>query len=132
MGESKGYIKKVDEKGTVSISEEVVAVIAASATVDVEGVHGLYVSHGKEITTVNGRKGIFKGVRLNVDNDKLKIDVYIVAKIGYPVNELGVEVQNAIISAVEDAAGIVISEINVHICGVALKKTKPSQPPAAK
>ena len=129
MGDNKkGYFKQSDEKGSINISEEVITVIAATTAVDVEGVHGLFISHGKEITHVNGRKGLHKGVRVSNDNNKVNIDVYIVAKMGYSVNELGADVQKAVVSAIEAAAGIKVNEINVHICGVALKKTKPALP----
>ena len=129
MGDNKkGYFKKSDEKGSINISEEVITVIAATAAVEVPGVHGLFVSHGREITSVNGRKGLHKGVRLSNDNNKLNVDVYIVAKMGFPVNELGAEVQKAVVSSVEGAAGIKVNEINVHICGVALKKARPMLP----
>jgi uncharacterized alkaline shock family protein YloU len=129
MGESKkGYFKKSDEKGSINISEEVITVIVATAAVDVEGVHGLFVSHGREITQVSGKRGLYKGVRLSNDNNKLNIDVYVIAKMGYPVNELGENVQKAVVSSVEAAAGIEVNEINVHICGVALKKAKPAMP----
>ena len=132
MGDSKkGYFKKTEEAGSINISEEVITVIAASAAVDVEGVHGLFVSHGREITHVDKKRGLYKGVRLHNDNNKLSIDVYIVAKMGYPVNELGADVQKAVVSSLEDAAGIPVNEVNVHICGVALKKTKPAPPAAA-
>ena len=129
MGDNKkGYFKKSDEKGSINISEEVITVIAATAAVDVEGVHGLFVSHGREITQVSGKRGLYKGVRLRNDSNKLNIDVYIVAKMGYPVNELGADVQKAVVSSIEAAAGIMVNEINVHICGVALKRPKPAMP----
>ena len=41
MSESKEYLVQPVEKGTVNISEEVVAAIAALAISDVEGVYGL-------------------------------------------------------------------------------------------
>ena len=121
MAENKGYIKSIDEKGSVSISEEVVAVIAAVAAVDVEGVHGLFATPGKEITKIIGRKGLSRGVKLTTDGDEVIIDVQIIADMGVAVNEVGAEVQIAVIAAVEAAVGIKVNEVNVHICGVALK-----------
>ena len=129
MGDNKkGYFKKSDEKGSINISEEVITVIAATAAVEVDGVHGLFVSHGREITQVSGKRGLHKGVRLSNDNNKLNIDVYIIAKLGYPVNVLGADVQRAVVASVQAAAGINVNEINVHVCGVALKKAKPAVP----
>ena len=121
MAESKGYIRNVDERGSVCISEEVIAVIAAVAAVDVEGVHGLFASPGKELTKMIGRKGLSRGVKLSTENDDVVIEVHVIAEMGAAVNEVGAEVQRAVISAVESAVGITVKEVNVHICGVALK-----------
>jgi len=124
MGDGKGYIKNSDEKGSINISEDVVAVIAASAVEEVEGVHGLYFLHGKELTNMIGKRGLTKGVKLSINGDDISIDVHIMAEMGYSVNEVGAEVQKAVVSAVEDAVGVTLSAVNVHISGVALKKSK--------
>ena len=126
MGENKGYIRNADEKGSINISEDVIAVIAAAAASEVEGVHGLFYTHGKELTNMLGRKSISKGVKMLIDGNKLTIDVYIMADMGYSVSEVGEEIQKAVISAVEAAVGVSVSSVNVHICGVALKKNKPN------
>ena len=122
MGENKGYIKNADDKGSINISEDVVAVIAASAAADIDGVYGLYFSSGKELSNMVGKKGLSKGVKLAVDGDVVTIDVYILVGIGYSVSEVGMEVQKAVASAVESAVGISVTAVNVHICGVSLKK----------
>jgi uncharacterized alkaline shock family protein YloU len=122
MGDNKGYIKSADDRGSVNISEEVIAIISAVAAIEVEGVSGLFISPGKELTNVVGRKGLSRGVKLFVEGDDVTIDVHVVAEIGVPVSEMGVQVQKAVISAVESAAGIKIAAVNVHVCGIALRK----------
>ena len=124
MAENKGYIRSIDEKGSINISEDVIAVIAAAAASEVEGVHGLFFSPGKELTNMLGRKGLSKGVKLLISGDDLTIDVYIIADMGYSVSEVGAEIQKAVMSSVEAAVGVAISSVNVHICGVSLKKNK--------
>ena len=122
MAENKGYIISTDEKGSINISEDVIAVIAATAAAETEGVHGLYVSHNKEITNMLVRKGLSKGVKLCMDGDDVSIDINVIADIGVSVNEVGAKVQRAVISAVEDTVGIKVTAVNVSICGIALKK----------
>jgi len=124
MGEYKGYIKNSDEKGSINISEEVVTVIAASAAVEVEGVHGLFFSHGKEITQMIGKRSFARGVKLCVEGDDITIDVHILAEMGYSISEVGAAIQKAVISAIEDTVGAKVSAVNVHVCGVALKKSR--------
>jgi uncharacterized alkaline shock family protein YloU len=124
MPESKGYIKSSDERGSISICQSVVAVIAAAASVEVDGVHGLYYSHNKELTNVTGSKGISRGIRISMDGDDVTVEVQIIAEVGYSVSEVGVQVQKAVISAIEEAVGVKVSTVNVNICGVSMKKAK--------
>jgi len=124
MAEGKGYIKNSDDKGSVNISEDVVAVIAAAAAVEVEGVHGPFVSHGKEITNMLGRRALSRGVKLHIEGDVVTVDVHLIAEMGYSVNDVGMHVQKAVITAIEDAVGVTVSAVNVHICGIASKKNK--------
>ena len=123
MADGKDYIKSADEKGSINISEDVVAVIAAAATMEVEGVSGFFYSYGKDLPNMI-KKGLSKGVRLSIDGDEVTIDVYIMADMGYSVSEVGKQIQQAVMSAVEAAVRVTVNAVNVHICGVALKKTK--------
>ena len=122
MAENRVYIVHSDEKGSVNISEDVISVTAAVAAAEVEGVYGPFVTHNKEITSVLGRKGLSKGVKLTINDDIVTIDVSIIAEVGYSVSEVGAEVQKAVISAVQDTVGISVSAVNVSIHGIALKK----------
>ena len=124
MGESKGYVRNTDEKGSINISEDVIAVIVAAATLEVEGVQGLFYAYGKEISNMISKKGLSKGVKLMIDEDNVTIDIYIMTEMGYSVNEIGVEIQRGVMSAVESAVGVTVKAVNVHICGISLKKTK--------
>jgi uncharacterized alkaline shock family protein YloU len=124
MGESKGYIRNMDEKGSVNISEDVIAIIAAAATMEVAGVHCMFSSYGKEITSVLSKRALSKGVRLHIDGENIVIDVHIIAMAGYPVNEVGADIQRAVVSAIEAAVGVTVCAVNVHICGVSLNRAK--------
>ena len=126
MPDSKGYIKSSDDKGSINICQNVVAVIAAAAVVDNDGVYGLYQSPGRELTTVSGKKGISRGIRINIDEDNITVDVYFIANLGFAVNEVGAAVQKAVKSAIEEAVGATVNAVNIHICGVSLKKAKPT------
>ena len=122
MAENKGYIRNTDDRGSINISEEVIAVIAASAAAEVEGVNGPYVSHGMEFANIRGRKGLAKGVKLSIDGEDVAIDINIIVEIGFSVNDVGTQVQKAVLSAVEDAAGAKVSAVNINVCGISLKK----------
>lgn len=127
MAETKGYIKTSDEKGSVNISQSVVATIAAAAAVDVDGVNGLYQSPGKETADVSGKsgkKGVSKGVKVTLEESCINLDIFVIATIGSNVSEVAVAIQSAVKSAIEEATGSKVGAVNVHICGVSHKRIK--------
>ena len=122
MAEFRGYIINSDEKGSINISEDVIAIIAAVATADIEGIHGPFASYSKDISGMLGRKGMPKGVKLCIEGDDITIDISIIVEIGFSVSEVAANVQRTVISAVQDAVGVAVKAVNVSVCGIALKK----------
>lgn len=118
---TRGYIRTTDEKGSINISQSVVATIAAAAAVDVDGVYGLCQSPGKELTDVSGKKGISRGAKVIIEEDKITADLFVQCKSGYSVGEIGAAVQKAVMTAVEQATSVKVDTVNVHVCGVSEK-----------
>ena len=124
MSENKGYISSSDKSGSVNISEEVVAVIAASAASEIDGVGGMVSSHGRELVDMVSKKSFARGVKIACEDNRIIIDVFVLASLGYSVNEMGAAVQSAVKVAVEDATGLEVCAVNVHVCGIGMKKSK--------
>ena len=121
MAEQKSYIRTTDENGSINISEDVIAAIVAAAATDVKGVYSLYYHASKEAVQKISRKEISKSIKLVIDDDDIVVDVYILLAKGFCANDVGMEVQKAVMSATLDSAGVKVREVNVHICGVVLK-----------
>jgi uncharacterized alkaline shock family protein YloU len=124
MGENKDYISYLDERGSINISEEVVAIIAGSAAMEIDGVAGLYSTPGRDIAELLGRKNLARGVKIHLDEKTITADIYIMAALGCAVNEVGSAIQKAVSTAIESTTGLQVEAVNVHICGIALKKDK--------
>lgn len=123
MGENKEYITLPDEKGSINISEEVIAVIAANAALETECVAGLAAIQGKDFAERIGKKNVQRGIRLQFNEENsLGVDVYILTKLGCSISKVGSDVQNNVVSALEAATGITVTEVNVHVCGVSLER----------
>ncbi len=122
MPENKDYVTRPDEKGSINISEEVIAVIAASAAAETEGVASL--SGGKEFSELLGKKNISKGVRITVEGEDVRVDVWLTVMLGVSVSRVGQKVQEAVSTAVESATGLTVSEVNVHVRGVAMGRER--------
>lgn len=123
MAENKEYYSQTLENGSIQISEEVLASVAAAAVLEVDGVCGLSSTIGTDIAEMLGKKMLAKGVRLTgEENDALCIDCDVVAKFGVPVFELAKNVQSNVKACVESVTGMSVSQVNVNVCGIALPK----------
>ena len=122
MAEGKEYISHESELGSVSISEEVLTVIAAAAAVEVEGVSSLGSGLSSEGATTANLKTLTKGVRLEVDDERVTVDLSILVRYGYVVTDVAKAVQDAVFSAVENTSGLEVSQVNVTVVGVTFQK----------
>ena len=67
MADGKEYVSRPDELGNIHISEEVLAVIAAAAAMEVEGVGSLAANLGSDIAELlGGKKNLSKGIHIAV------------------------------------------------------------------
>ena len=123
MAEKNEYFTQKLENGTLQISEDVVASVAAAAVLEVEGVCGLSSSISTDIAEMLGMKTLSKGVRLSsTEAGALRIDCDVVAKFGQNIFELAKNVQENVKSSVESVTGLTVGEVNVAVCGIALPK----------
>ncbi len=118
MGEGKEYVSRADEMGNIHISEEVLAVIAAAAAREVDGVSSLAGGLSDDLTELVAGKKLSRGINIRVNDDDVTIRVAILVKYGYVIPEVGRAVQDAVMSAVENTTGLKVESVNVHVAGV--------------
>ena len=123
MGENKEYVSRSDELGNIHISEEVLAGIAAAAALEV--VSGLAANLGSDIAELLGKKNLAKGVRVQMEDEKVTVDLSILMSYGHTIPEVGRAVQDGVKNAVESMTGLEIAAVNVNVGGITF-------PPAAK
>ena len=125
MAEGKEYITCPDELGSIHISEDVLAVTAAAAALEVEGVGGLAANLGNNIAELLvGRKNLSKGVRVNVTGEGAIVDVSVLVRYGSSVQKVAREVQDAVATAIDSASGLTVDTVNVHVTGVTFDQPK--------
>lgn len=123
MSEGRDYISRSDELGNIHISEEVLAVIAAAAALEVEGVGSLAGDLGTDLVEMlGGKKNLSKGVRLNVNGENITVELSIFIKYGYVITDVAKKVQNAVSAAIENMSGLALECVNVHVAGVTFVK----------
>lgn len=119
MAESKQYVVQALDNGSVQISEDVIAEVAAHAVGEVEGVIGINSKPGADIAEFIGKKNWGRGLKIAIDeNNAITIDCNITVCYGKNVVEIATAAQVAIINAVNSLAAIQIAAVNVNVCGI--------------
>lgn len=124
MSDTKEYLVQSVEKGTVNISEEVVAAIAALAASEVEGVYGLAAGFTAGIAEMLGKKNMSKGVKLTIEDEVVSVECFVVVTYGYEIPVVAAGVQDGVINAIESMTGLKVSTVDVSICGISGPKTE--------
>ena len=105
---------KKQSQGAVSISDDVLAVIAGTAALEADGVAGLLgYYHGNKQKAV--RKQMSKGISVQVKDGFVKANLSITAKFGAKLHEVAKDVQKRVKLEVENMTGLVLDEVNVTV-----------------
>lgn len=119
MSEYKEYWITTDEQGSIKISEDVVASIAAVAASETEGISSLYSSFTNDIVSFLGKKSPSKGVKVIFhDDNKVDIDVCYSATFGSNICDVAKKVQENVKLSVEAMTNLKTGKINIHVAGV--------------
>lgn len=105
--------------GEVFINDDVIAVIAAMAAMEVKGVVSLQGNITSELISKLGMKKLSKGVRVDVADDNVMIDLSIVLRINEKIVETSKKIQDKVKTTVENMTGMEVVNVNVNIAGVA-------------
>lgn len=128
MAEHKDYWVTAGDQGTIKISEDVVASIAALAATETEGVGGLAAGLTAEIASLLGKKSQNKGVRVQLgEQDTVGVELSILVEFGKSVGEVALAVQKAVKAAVESMTGLKTAVVNVVVSGVTFDQPKPAE-----
>ncbi|WP_228389465.1 Asp23/Gls24 family envelope stress response protein [Cumulibacter manganitolerans] len=113
------------DNGTISVSEAVVAKIAALAAREVAGVHSLGVGAARQVTPVRDRlpgatPSPTSGVSVEVGRTQAAVDLDIVVEYGTPITQIARDVRRHVVAAVERMTGLQVVEVNITVDDVNL------------
>lgn len=122
---SNAYTMEASGKvGEVKIADDVVATIAGLAATEVEGVAALTGNLTKEIVGKLGMKNLSKGVKIELLEKSVSVELSITMKYGYSIPKTSAKVQDRVKTAIENMTGLTVSEVNIRIVGVDIEHTK--------
>ena len=125
MGEDRRTFKIKDGSlGEVKIADEVVAIIAGLAATEVDGVGSMAGNITNELVSRLEMKNLSKGIRVEVAEANVKVDVALNISYGYSIPEVSAKVQDRVKNAIENMTGLCVSVVNVRIASVDMNSSK--------
>lgn len=110
--------------GKVQIADEVVAIIAGLAATEVEGVASMAGNITNELVGKLGMKNLSKGVKVDVLENVVCVDLSLNLSYGYSIPETCKKVQERVKAAIENMTGLQVSDVNISISSVELEEPK--------
>ena len=114
--------------GNIKISDEVIVTIASVAVSEIEGVCSTGAGFVDGIAKRFTKKPLATGIKANVGEEEVSVDLNIVVKYGVRIPEVAWNVQDAIKREVELMTGLKVEKVNVRVVGIDI----PSEDDAAK
>lgn len=108
-------------QGRTIIAETAVAKVVGVAVREVAGVHALGSGASRSIGAIRevvGATDLTQGVRVEVGESQVAVDIVLTAEYGYPLQTLANTVRAAVYAAVEDLVGRDVIEVNIEVTDV--------------
>ena len=113
-------LSKDNEIGAVQIADDVVAMIASLAATEVDGVSAMAGNITNELMSKVGMKSLTKGVRVDVLEGNVTVDLAVTMEYGFNIPVTCGKVQNKVKAAIENMTGLTCTDVNIRIAGVKL------------
>ena len=111
--------------GKVEIAPDVIEVIAGIAASEVEGVAHMRGNFASGVVEKLGKKNHGKGVKVELAEEGIKVDLYCVMKFGVSIPKVAQEVQDNIREALLNMTALDAEEVNIHVVGIQFENAKP-------
>lgn len=110
--------------GKVEIAPEVIEVIAGIAASEVEGVSQMRGNFATGVVERLGKKNHGKGVKVELTESGIKVDVYCLMKFGVSIPTVAQKIQDNIRQALLNMTALDAEEVNVHVVGIQFENQK--------
>ena len=104
--------------GEVRIADSVVANIAILAAKETEGVFDAVGNAANEIMTKVGVKSASKGVRVEIIDGVVNVDLALIMQYGFNIPNTCKKVQDKVKNSIENMTGLKVDDVNIRISGI--------------
>lgn len=122
MSAEENVVRNENSQGEVRIANDVIAMIAGLAAMEVEGVDSMEGNITRElIGKLSGNK-LAKGVRIEVGPEGFTVFLTLLLKYGYRVMDVSKKVQERVSSSIENMTGKKVLSVSVSVTGISMGK----------
>ena len=111
-------VYNIEDVGQVQIADEVVAIIAGLAAMEVEGVSSMAGNATRELIAKLGMKSLSKGVKVDVLEGIVTVSLALNLKYGSCIKDTTLKVQEKVKAAIENMTGLTVADVNIRVAGV--------------
>ena len=112
------------ELGNITVSKEVVAVIAALETIKIRGVVGITSGYKGKSPNILSRKDLAKGVEVWMKSGEAAITIPIITAYEVGIFNVAEEVQRGVKNAICSMTGLKVLKVDVNVKGIKFKEEK--------
>jgi uncharacterized alkaline shock family protein YloU len=122
-------IESEENSGKIVFAEDVVATIATLAAAEVDGVYGMSGTAFEGIGEKLGKKNYTKGIKVEVGSVECAVDMSIIVRYGFRIQEVCRNVQEAVKNAIETMTGLKVVQVNIAVNSIVFAKEVPVEQP---
>ena len=104
--------------GKVEIAPEVIEVITGIAASEIDGISSMRGNFATGVVERFGGKSHSKGVKVELTENGILIDLYVVMNFGVSIPKVAEKLQTNIRQTLMNMTALEIAEINVHVVGI--------------
>ena len=121
MSETVNNVTVVNED-KVRIADEVICTIAGIAASEVESLASMRGGFVDGIGGILGMKNHGKGIKVEVKDNEVTVDMSIVVQYGCKIHEAAREIQEKVRQSVEGMTGLAVVAVNISVLGISMGK----------
>lgn len=112
-----------NERGTISISNTVIANLAGYTATQCYGVVGMCAKTGKDgIAGLLKKENMDKGIKVRTEGGVINIALYIVVEYGLNIGTIGETIRSSVKYNVEKFTGMEVSSVQVNVESVRVEQ----------
>lgn len=108
--------------GNIEIAPEVIEVIAGIAASEVDGIASMRGNFATGVVERFGGTSHSKGVKVDLTEEGILIDLYVVLEYGVSIPKTAENVQKNIRQTLMNMTALEIEEINIHVVGIQMEQ----------